>query len=823
MSKKEVENMKISYLGGAMEVGASAILVKMDNKNILLDCGIRQKKNKDKLPGFSVVESFKGIDAIIISHAHMDHIGSLPIISKEYPTTKIYMNKMTLELTKVLLYDSLKIMNYTEGEIPIYNEIDVLNMLDRVILVPFQNEIEILEDIKLTMYMAGHIAGASCIYLKSKEGTLLYTGDYSLFNQHTISGLSIPKLRPDVIISEATYGDKLHSNREIEEMRLIESVNRIISNKGKVLIPVFALGRSQEVLFILKKAFNKKQIPEVDVYVDGMIKNINRVFLNNPFYLKEGLGRRILKGQNIFYNKYITEVNDNELREKIVSSNKPAIIIASSGMLSGGMSEYYASFIVNDQNNGIILTGYQDEESNGSTLLKLLDTPIEERKLKLNGKVNLVKCSIDKVGLSAHADKQEMKSLLNELKPKYIILGHGDEEIINTFAKDITREIHSNVIVPNPSEIIDIEIRNPRKQIDNKLEYLYSLKSEDIHDFYLFIKDKYGEKLFTKEDLVYIYYGYKPTDEEINSFVEKIIDSIYFTQDRRRYFLFKISDELDIIEKENKEMTAQEIEEILKEQLKKFPYKKISYYLHEKRVVLTFDFPKTIGNDFDGVCDKILEDYGIIVEKNNNINNLACENKIKAILGKNNIDKISYLPDLEIFRIKVYKDCDEYKEIIKKEIGYDIEFILTTKKENTNSGIISTGQKLEQNEAFQYIDNYFSDKLNKPYKKSLKNGGIILSFISYEVGMRYIDEIKEISDTIKYEISINKTPNMNMMFGVVDELLNKYSIEKIKSPSYLPTSNKVSIKIESISDDKILALKNDFLESTGVELIISSV
>lgn len=813
--------MKLSYLGGAMEVGASAILIKIDNKNILLDSGIRQKKTKDKLPDFRTIENFNGIDAIVISHAHMDHIGSLPIISKEYPSAKIIMNKMTLELTKVLLYDSLKIMNYTEGEIPIYNEDDVLNMLDRVTLVSYQNEIEILENIKLTTYMAGHIAGASCIYLKAKEGTLLYTGDYSLFNQHSISGLSIPKLRPDVVISEATYGDKLHSNRESEEMHLIESVNKIISNKGKALIPVFALGRSQEVLLILKKAFNKKQIPEVNVYVDGMIKNINRVFLNNPLFLKEGLGRRILKGQNIFYNKYITEVVDNNLREKIVTSDKPAIIIASSGMLSGGMSEYYASFLVDNPNNGIILTGYQDEESNGSILLNLLDTPLEERKLKLNGKVCNVKCELTKVGLSAHADKQEMKSLLNELQPKYIILGHGDKDIINTFAKDLTKEVHSNIIVPFPSEIIDLQIRNPRKQIDQKLEHLYALKSTNLYDFYLFIKEKYQEKLFTKEDLAYIYYGYKPKEEEINNLTKEIIDSIYFTQDKRRYFLFKIRDELEILEEENKELTAQNIEEIIKAKLSDFPYKKISYYLHEKRVVLTFDFPKTIDNSFDDICANILENYGINVEKNDSINNLACENKIKSIVGIDNVNKISYLPDLEIFKVKVYKNCDEYREVIKKEIGYDIEFIPTAKMEINNNIVIQAGKKLEQNEAFQYIDSYFATKKDKPYKKSLKNGEIVLSFISYEVGMRYLEDIKAIMNTIQYNITINRSLNTNMVFVVANNLLSKYSIEKIKSPSYLPATNKVSIKIADTREDEIIALKNDFLELTGIELVIS--
>ena len=135
--------MKLCYLGGALEVGASSILIKLDKRNILLDCGIRQKKSKDKLPDFSMISEFGGIDDIVISHAHMDHIGALPLISKEYPNAKIYMNRMTMELSRVLLYDSLKIMNYQEVEIPVFNEDDVCNMFDRIVLVPYQKEISI--------------------------------------------------------------------------------------------------------------------------------------------------------------------------------------------------------------------------------------------------------------------------------------------------------------------------------------------------------------------------------------------------------------------------------------------------------------------------------------------------------------------------------------------------------------------------------------------------------------------------------------------------------------------------------------------------------
>ncbi|MDF2522297.1 MAG: beta-lactamase domain protein, partial [Clostridia bacterium] len=198
--------MRLTFSGGAYEVGGSCILLNIDNKNILLDCGIRQSSSKDTLPDFRIIQESGGVDAIIISHAHTDHTGALPLISKEYPYAKIYMTNMTKDLTRVLLYDSLKIMNNREAEIPMYVENDVLNMLDRVHTLNYSVDFEIFEDLKITFYPAGHIAGACCVYIVSKEGSFFYSGDFTLFAQKTIEGAKLPKLRPDAAIFESTYG-----------------------------------------------------------------------------------------------------------------------------------------------------------------------------------------------------------------------------------------------------------------------------------------------------------------------------------------------------------------------------------------------------------------------------------------------------------------------------------------------------------------------------------------------------------------------------------------------------------------------------------------
>lgn len=173
--------MHISFLGGAREIGGSCMLLRIYNKNILLDCGVRQNSSKDALPDFKLIQDNGGVDAIVISHAHMDHIGSLPIISREYPEARIYATKMTKDLMKVLLYDSLKIMNNREGEIPLYAEKDVVNMLSRVFPINYMVKFPIFDNMVLTFYMAGHIAGASCVYITTPEGSFFYSGDFPCF------------------------------------------------------------------------------------------------------------------------------------------------------------------------------------------------------------------------------------------------------------------------------------------------------------------------------------------------------------------------------------------------------------------------------------------------------------------------------------------------------------------------------------------------------------------------------------------------------------------------------------------------------------------
>ena len=202
------------------------------------------------------------------------------------------------------------------------------------------------------------------------------------------------------------------------------------------MIPAFALGRAQEVLLILRAAIQNQEIPAVPVYVDGMVRDINIMYTRNPTYLKNALGKRILKGNEPFYTKEIQAVAPMQKREELLSGSDPVVFLSSSGMLTGGPSVEYARKLASSENACIIITGYQDEESPGRQLLDLLENP-EAASLTLNGTSVPVKCRIEQVGLSAHGDKLEIENLLDRLSSRHIFLVHGNQDVIEELGQEL--------------------------------------------------------------------------------------------------------------------------------------------------------------------------------------------------------------------------------------------------------------------------------------------------------------------------------------------------------------------------------------------------
>ncbi|MGI1691609.1 MBL fold metallo-hydrolase [Thermoanaerobacter uzonensis] len=829
--------MKVIFSGGANEVGASCYLINLEGKNILLDCGIRMSSTKDNLPDFRLIQEHGGVDAIIVSHAHLDHAGTLPIISRMYPRAKIYMTHATKDLTRVLLYDSLKIME-RESEIPIYAENHVKDMLDRILcytpgytFTPFSDS-----QIKVTLYPAGHILGAASVYITSEEGSVFYSGDFSGFRQNTIEGAFIPKLRPDVAIFESTYGDKLHANRELEETRLIEKVSSIISEGGKVIIPAFALGRAQEIILILKKAINKGLL-KTKVYVDGMVREVCRVYKLNPNYLRQNLAKKIFNGNDIFFDDNIIEVEKPEMREEIIKES--CVIISSSGMITGGPSQWYVEKLAQDEKNLIAITGYQDEESPGRQLLDIIEESTENRKIKIDDKEILINASIDKFGLSAHADMGEILALASSLYPKKIFLVHGDPEIINFLGKEIQKDLKSEIYIPSNGDIYEIDIKNPRKQIEKQpypsMNQNCALTQENIKDLWQFIVEKIGVKQALSLEEIAQIWG-KGVDTE--NLKELLNNTIYFEPDKKRMFLYYAVTENELKNLQKDEVM--ELNQMLSLADEYFGpesglYKKGARF-EEKIALLYFNFPDVARERYSEKFKEFEEKTGWKIELNKNINISAINSILSKILPKEIlIKKVSYMNMGKKVIVKIegkINDLDLVKDKFYSETG--LTLLIANDKEgiqNEKKEIIMANSnfedRMEQNKALKIIDEEFSKLPHKIYKKSIKTSSdgykyIELSFISKVVGEKYTELIKKLSEKTGWPIGISDSCNQFEIINIVKNLFEEKGILLKKNPSIYMDNMIVKIITSSPIEKETLEEINEklyYLTGFKVEML----
>ncbi|MCL4256716.1 MAG: MBL fold metallo-hydrolase, partial [Anaerolineae bacterium] len=272
--------MNITFLGGADEVGASSTLIEIAGKRILVDVGIRisPKTNRgiqnDQLPDLQPISAMGGFDYLLVTHAHTDHTGALPLVVEQYPHVPVLATRPTQVLTRILQADAQRIMkskHEEEGELPIFDEIASQRLMDAFQTVEFNQPIHLGEGLQVTYHVAGHIAGAAMLVFESEEGTLVMSGDLSLNQQRAVVPAKVPRIKADALVLESTYGGKLHANRDAEEKRIIASLKAVTDGGGKALIPAFALGRAQEVLQIILAYRDQLDVP---VYVDGMVRSV---------------------------------------------------------------------------------------------------------------------------------------------------------------------------------------------------------------------------------------------------------------------------------------------------------------------------------------------------------------------------------------------------------------------------------------------------------------------------------------------------------------------------------------------------------------------
>jgi predicted metal-dependent RNase len=835
--------MKVIFCGGAGEVGASCILLRIGGKNIVLDAGIRMNA-PDCLPDMSLIQQNGGADAICISHAHMDHSGSLPLLIREFPNARIYTTHATKDLTRVLLADSLKIMENREAEIPIYAEIDVKNALDRVLCFspgytfrPFADA-----ELALTFYNAGHIAGAAAIYITSSEGSCFYSGDFSVFPQQTVAGAAIPRLRPDLAIFESTYGGRLHSNRAIETGRLISKVGEVIAAGKKMLIPAFALGRAQEIILLLKKAINKGELPAFKVYVDGMVNDICRVYQLNPNYLHQYQAKKIWRGQGLFYDDNIIAVTGRQAqRETIVAHQDPCCIIASSGMLTGGPSQWYVQKLAGDPANYIALTGYQDEESPGKQLMELAGLPEGlDRQLKLGDLSLAVKCGIGTYGLSAHADKTEIVSLVHSLNARHVFLIHGNQTTITTLARAVQADYPGRVYAPANGESFELKIFSPRKQLEKRqfptLDKQTMPQEADLDELWRFITEQCGAAAgFTVEELLYVWSGKNDTfDTAYLPFIQLLNSSRYFESETRRPFVFHAVAP-DALAK-NETNQPLEVNQMLALVDVRFPphtglYKKGARF-EAKIALLYFNFPLAARQKFQAEFAAFTAETGWQIRINTECNISAAQNLVLQLLASDAaaLQKFSYFPVENHFKIQLSRavpELDLVQASFRELTGIELAAEFPGNAPALPSGPVkATVNQVEQNQALAAVQAAFASQDAKLYKKSLKSidgkPGIELSFISPQVGERYRELIDQLESRLRWPIRINPIPNQNEILNTGHRLLVQNQVPLKKNLSYLPREMKVVAYIQPTNPELLEGIDAEFQRITGLEITFIS-
>ena len=448
--------MKDSFFGGANEVGASCTLIEIEDERIQVDAGRRMNVKQDKqLPDLDKIGK---VDAFLLTHAHTDHTGALPEIVRRWPGVKGYCTPATRDLTRKLLEDSRKQLKRKKQRVEkpcTLTDIDrelqdidqALQYLKDMKEVQWREPEQICGNIKATWTPAGHILGAAMIYIEGERESILMTGDVSVTKQKTIPGMSMSEsdlpYRLDVMVMESTYGNNPpHKDRAEEGRRLISKVVQVIEAGGKVLIPVFAIGRAQEVILILKDAMQREEIPKFPVWIDGMVKDINKVYSDYSRELSLPLQRKAERDEDLFYSNSIEEVSSQDERDSILAG-PPCCIVASSGMLIGGCSSYYAKHLAPHSKNLIAITGYQAEGTPGRALedLKTAEGFAEEVWKLDDGASVLAGCQVERYSLSAHADRDQLTELVKTVQPRKLFLVHGDRDARKKLAASVRRQV----------------------------------------------------------------------------------------------------------------------------------------------------------------------------------------------------------------------------------------------------------------------------------------------------------------------------------------------------------------------------------------------
>jgi putative mRNA 3-end processing factor len=422
--------MRLSFLGAVREVGRSAILFDVNTEKILLDYGVKINVKPTQYPK----EVKTRLNAILLSHSHLDHSGAVPMLYHQNQTCPVYALEITRPLSKMLLIDSYKVSRH-EGEPERYQKKDIKTAIKNFRAIEYKKPFNVGK-VRVTFFDAGHIPGSCMTLLETRNKKILYTGDFRLSETRLISGADKDIPEVDVLITESTYSDREHPDRMKEERKMIEAIEDTIVKNGVALISCFALARTQEIILILDEY--ELNCP---IYLDGMSKKATRIINSYP-----ELQREYNSIKRALERLEVKPINNPKMRKKIIK--KPCVIVSSSGMLTGGPVVHYIEKMFDRKECTLILTGFQVPGTEGATLLQTGRYIHEDLDLEL-------KMSVRKFDFSSHASRTELFSFVKKVNPNKVFCIHGENT--QRFAQELREEHGFDAVAPKDDKVYTLE------------------------------------------------------------------------------------------------------------------------------------------------------------------------------------------------------------------------------------------------------------------------------------------------------------------------------------------------------------------------------
>jgi uncharacterized protein len=454
------EEVMLFCLGGVKQVGRSCFVVVTPETKVMLDCGINpgEMSGLDAYPRLDWFNfDLDDLDAVVISHAHIDHQGFLPTLFKYGYRGPVYCTEPTLPLMVLLQTDSVKIANSNGTYLP-YATRDVNEVIKHCITLPYGKPTDISPDVTITLNNAGHIMGSATVHLNiSGAHNILYSGDYKYARTQLLDSAVSLYPRVETLITESTYGNTtdVMPDQQSVYRGFTESINKTLMEGGKVLLPVPAVGRAQEIMLVMAKEMKEGRLIESPIYIEGMISEASAIHMSYAHYLGSEVRKSVSQGINPFQSEYFTVISGYGKRDDILNDDNPAIVMATSGMLEGGPSVEYFKELAPSPKNKIMFVSYQ---INGTLGRRVLDGAMSEvSMMDKSGKVKVVpvRCQTQKIdGFSGHSDFNQILNFVSRIRPKRVLVNHGEKSKSENVASAVYSRLKIRSGVPDSREIV---------------------------------------------------------------------------------------------------------------------------------------------------------------------------------------------------------------------------------------------------------------------------------------------------------------------------------------------------------------------------------